>query len=209
LRTIDDAFLLGDNLLSAPIVEKGATGRDVYLPKGHWFNYWTQEDFEGGQTIHAEAPLDTLPLYVRAGAVIPLWPVQQYVGQAPVEELQLKAYAGNGEVTLYEDAGEGLDYQHGDYRWLYFTCATQNNGGLKLTWRRAGQYDPKYKRIRVEVFGIRTEPHSVRLDGQAAPLWYFENGIVEFTINTPFSLVEVIPSSENEAASTLLHPPRE
>lgn len=209
LRKVEDAFLLGDNLLSAPIVEKGAKAREVYLPKGHWYNFWTQAMFEGGQTIKAEAPLDTLPLYVRAGAVIPLWPVQQYVGQGSVEELQLKAYAGDGEVTLYEDAGEGLAYQHGEYRWLYFTCATQPNGGLTLTWRRAGQYDPKYQRIRVEVFGIRTEPQSIRLDGQAAPLWYFENGIVEFTINTPFNIVDIIPAAENPAASTLMHPPRD
>ncbi|MHB8626616.1 MAG: glycoside hydrolase family 31 protein [Aggregatilineales bacterium] len=209
LRSAEDAFLLGDNLLSAPVVEKGATGRDVYLPRGRWYNFWTQEAFDGGQTIHVEAPLDTLPLYVRAGAVIPLWPVQQYVGQGPVEELQLKAYVGNGEDTLYEDAGEGLAYQRGEYRWLYFTCTAQTDGGLKLTWRRAGQYTPNYKRIRVEVYGISTQPQSILLDGQSAPLWYFENGIVEFTINTPFSTVEIIPASESPAASTLLRPPHE
>ena len=67
LRTVEDAFLLGDNLLVAPVFEKGATERDVYLPRGRWYDFWTQQPVEeGGQTIRAHAPLDTLPLYTPA-----------------------------------------------------------------------------------------------------------------------------------------------
>ncbi len=210
LRSIDDSFLLGDNLLIAPVLDVGATKRKVYLPHGRWYDFWTEQVYDGGQQIQVDAPLETLPLFVRAGAVIPLWPLRQFVGQAPVDELRLKAFSGDGEVTLYEDAGEGLSYRRGDYRWLYFTCALQPDGELRLTWRRAGQYRPTYRNVRVEIYGIPGRPQNVLLDGQAAPLWYFENGIVEFTVPPPFDVVRILPPLPPQSApeSTLLRPPR-
>ncbi len=209
LRGIEDAFTLGDSLLIAPILEKGATERQVVLPRGRWYDWWTQQPIAGGQTITVSAPLDKLPIFVRAGAVIPLWPVMQYVGQKPLEELRLKVYAGDGEVTLYEDAGEGLSYQTGDYRWLYFTCTPESGGGLMLNWRRAGKYKPPYERVRVEIHGITIEPQAVTLDGKAAPLWYFEKGIVEVTANGPFDVARILPKEDDLAhRDTLMRPPK-
>ena len=131
------------------------------------------------------------------------------LGQKPVEELRLKVYAGNSEVALYEDAGEGLAYQSGDYRWLYFTCRTQPGGGLTLDWRRAGKYQPAYQHVRVEVFGIQIDPAGVLLDGKAAPLWYYEKGIVEFTANKPFNSARIVEKDDDRAgATTLLRPPK-
>lgn len=209
LRSIDDAFLLGENMLVAPVLDKGATERQVILPRGDWYDWWTQQPIRGEQAINVSAPLDRLPLFVRAGAVIPLWPVMQYVGQKPIDELHLKVYAGEGEVSLYEDAGEGLNYQLGDYRWLYFTCKPEAGGGLSLDWRRAGRYKPGYDRVRVEVLGIPVEPQGVLLDGKAAPLWYYEKGIVEFTANQPFDSARILERQDDSASEdTLLRPPK-
>src|SRR5581483_5410711 len=108
LRGVEDTFMVGDTLLAAPVLEKGQTEREVILPRGRWFNYHSNEVIQGGQTVRVNAPLDTLPLFARAGSVIPIWPVQQYVGQKSIDELHLRIYAGNGEVTLYEDAGENM-----------------------------------------------------------------------------------------------------
>ncbi len=209
LRGIEDSFMLGDSLFVAPVLDKGVVEREVYLPRGHWYDFWTQKPIQGGQTIRARAPLDLLPLFVRAGSVILIAPVMQYVGQVTPDELLLTVYAGDGEITLYEDAGEGLKYQEGDYRWLYFTCKMQPGGGLALDWRRAGKYKPPYERVRVEVYGIEIEPTGVWLDGKAAPLWYFEKGVVEFTANKPFDSARIVEKEDASAgAETLLRPPK-
>jgi alpha-glucosidase len=100
LRAQDDAFLVGDSIFVAPILEKGATKRTVYLPRGAWYNYWTNRLIDGARQIEVEAPLDTMPIFIRAGHVIPLWPVQQYVGENNLEEIAIRAYAGPGETTL-------------------------------------------------------------------------------------------------------------
>ena len=209
LRGIEDAFMVGDSLLVAPVLEKGQTERAVYLPKGRWFDYETNQPFNGGQTIHVPAPLDKMPVFVRGGQVIPLWPLQQYVGQVPISELHIKAYMGNGEVTLYEDAGEGTDYEtKGDYRWLYFTSKVLTSGGFQIDWRRAGKYKPPYQAVRCEVVGIDFEPTDVQLDGAAAPLWYFEKGVVEVTANRPFEVLRIIhPQVDPGPAATLLRSP--
>ncbi len=208
LRGVEDTFMVGDTLLAAPVLEKGQTEREVILPRGRWFNYHSNEVIQGGQTVRVNAPLDTLPLFARAGSVIPIWPVQQYVGQKSIDELHLRIYAGNGEVTLYEDAGENMDYVNGDYRWLYFTCKLLPTGGVSIDWRRAGKYRPGYERVRCEVYGIEIEPKAVELDGQAAPLWYFEKGVVEFTANKPFDSAQIIdPAASDRPSATLLHSP--
>jgi alpha-glucosidase len=190
LRRIEDTFMLGDSLLAAPVLEKGQREREIVLPRGRWFDYLTHQAYEGGQTIKVLAPLETLPLFVRAGKVIPLWPLQQFVGQVPIKELNLKVFVGDGDSTLYEDAGESLDYTSGVYRWLYFTCKLAQ-GNMTLDWRQAGRYIPPYTAVRCEIFGIQFEPVTVELDNKPAPLWYYEKNIVEFTAPKPFEHAKI------------------
>src|SRR5204862_7186926 len=73
-----DEYLFGRDILVAPVVEKGATSRSLYLPRGTWYDFWTREKMEGGREITRNVDLETIPLYVRAGAVIPMGPVKQY-----------------------------------------------------------------------------------------------------------------------------------
>ncbi len=158
--------------------------------------------------MRVRAPLDTMPLFVREGSVIPCWPVQQYVGQLPIEELYLRVYAGSGEATVYEDTGEGTDYLNGNYRWLYFTTKLLTTGSVSIDWRRAGKYKPPYNRFRCEVYGITVEPKMVQLDGQSAPVWYFERDVVEFTASKPFDNASIlVPDLDNSQSPTLLRSP--
>lgn len=207
LRKVEDAFLVGESLLVAPVLNKGQTEREFYLPHGRWYDYYTGKAYAGGKKVQLAAPLDHLPILVPAGHVIPLYPLQQYTGQTAISELQLKIYHGDGEITLYEDEGEGKAYQNGMYRWLYFTCKVLTNGGLSVAWRRAGKYQPTYERVRCEVYGFNREPEQVLLDNSTAPLYYFENGVVEFTANKPFEQAKIILSEPVLSESTILRSP--
>ncbi len=209
LHGIDDTFMLGDSVLIAPVVEKGATQRDLYLPRGVWYEYHSGRLIDGARSVTVNAPLEIMPIYMRAGKVIPMWPVMQYVGEQPLEEARLRVYAGSGDTTLYEDAGEGMSYRQGDYRWSYYTCQFLPSGQFAIEWRRAGQYQPPYAQVRVEVVGISAEPEMVMLDGQAAPIWYYEDGIVEFIVK-PFAEARIVgrdPSSSG-AQRTLVRKPK-
>ena len=160
---------------------RGVSSREVYLPAGtDWFDFWTNERIEGGQVTEVTAPLERLPLFVRSGTALPMWNVQQFINQAPLERLTLRLYPGNHETILYEDAGEGLDFQDGDYRWLYITIHEASER-ISINRRIAGSYVPDYKTINLEVVGLEGEPHGVRVDRQGAPLWFYDDGILEIT----------------------------
>jgi len=116
---IDDEFMIGDDLLVAPILKPNLTARLVYLPPGVWFDYWTGARHEGGSMIRVEAPLETVPLLVRGGAILPLGPEQNYVGEKPANPLRFEIYPdarGEASTSLYEDDGLTEAYQQGSFR---------------------------------------------------------------------------------------------
>lgn len=124
-------YLWGRDFLVAPVFTKGAESRDVYLPEGQWYDFWTNEAHAGGQTVTREVDLATMPLYVRAGAVIPLDPVRQYTSQAVDGPTTLRVYAGaDGEFTLYEDDGVSFDYLEGEHT---LTRMTWDDSERRLT----------------------------------------------------------------------------
>jgi alpha-glucosidase/alpha-D-xyloside xylohydrolase len=113
-RAIGDQYLWGRDLLIAPVYEKGATSRDVYLPAGQWYDWWTGEVETGGRTVQRTVDLATMPIYVRAGAIIPLDPIRQYTSQVVDKPTTLNIYQGaDGQFTLYDDDGISLDYLKG------------------------------------------------------------------------------------------------
>jgi alpha-glucosidase len=116
---IDDEFMIGGDLLVAPILKPNLTTRLVYLPAGIWFDYWTGARHEGGRMIRVEAPLETVPFFVRGGAILPLGPEMNYVGEKPANPLQFEIYPdarGEASTSLYEDDGLTEDYRQGQFR---------------------------------------------------------------------------------------------
>jgi alpha-glucosidase/alpha-D-xyloside xylohydrolase len=111
-----DEYLWGRDLLVAPVTEKGATEREIYLPRGLWRDFWTEKEVGGGRTVRRQVDLATLPLYVRAGAVLPTGPVEQYSGELHGEPIQFTAYPGaDGQFDLYEDDGSSFEYERGQF----------------------------------------------------------------------------------------------
>lgn len=123
---INDQFLFGEDIMVAPIVEQGKTARAVYLPEGQWVDYWTKEIIQGKQFIIKEAPLDVCPVYIKKGSIIPNYPVQNYVGEIKVDNLELDIYPGNGEYVHYQDDGESFNYQEGEYNLYDFKMREEN-----------------------------------------------------------------------------------
>jgi alpha-glucosidase (family GH31 glycosyl hydrolase) len=112
-----DEYLWGRDILVAPVVEKGATSRRVYLPRGAWYDYWTGERRSGGQEIDRAVDLAMTPIYIRAGAILPLGPVKQYVDEPTSESMSLTIYPGaDGSVVLYEDDGRTFAYRNGEWQ---------------------------------------------------------------------------------------------
>jgi alpha-glucosidase/alpha-D-xyloside xylohydrolase len=161
-----DEYLWGRDMLVAPVVEKGATSRRFYLPRGVWYDYWTNEPLDGGREIERAVDLETTPLYVRAGALIPHDPVRQYTSEPVAEPATVVVYPGaDGHGRLYEDDGVSFDYRGGD--WM----------GIDLTWRDADRslsmrlapgsrmLSPSPRRFLARVAGS-TETRSVTFHGE-------------------------------------------
>jgi alpha-D-xyloside xylohydrolase len=115
-QNIGDQFLFGPAILVNPVTEPGATTRHLYLPKSKWYDFWTGHSEEGGRSIDAPATLDRLPLYVRAGSIVPMGPDVEYAAEKPADPIELRVYRGaDGNFTLYEDENDNYDYEKGAY----------------------------------------------------------------------------------------------
>jgi alpha-D-xyloside xylohydrolase len=113
---IANQYLFGPALLVSPVIKAGMSKRDIYLPAGaDWVDFWTGKTFSGGQTIEAAAPIETIPLFVHAGGIIPYGPAIEYAREK-ADPLELRIYPGaNGSFTLYEDEGDNYNYEKGKY----------------------------------------------------------------------------------------------
>ncbi|MGA2261683.1 MAG: TIM-barrel domain-containing protein [Acidobacteriota bacterium] len=151
-----DQYLWGRDILVSPVVEKGATSRRLYLPRGAWFDFWTEERVEGGREIDRKVDLETMPLHVRAGAILPLGPVRQYADEPTGTPMTLIVYPGaDGTATLYEDDGKTFDYRKGI--WMRIEMGW-HNAERRLTLRLAKgsrMLPPAKRSIEVRIAGER------------------------------------------------------
>jgi len=114
---IGDQYLFGPSIMVNPVTTQGATSRTVYLP-GHtaWFDFWTGDRETASRSIVATAPIQTTPLYIPAGSILPMGPTMQFIGEKPADPIELRIYRGaNGSFTLYEDEGDTYHYEKGVY----------------------------------------------------------------------------------------------
>jgi alpha-glucosidase (family GH31 glycosyl hydrolase) len=141
---LGDEYLFGPDLLVAPVVDEGSTERAVYLPAGGWVDFWTDTVYSEPGAVTVSAPLDTLPLFVRQGAMLPLGPEMQHVGERPVDPLTLEIYRGPEQLdcrlTLYEDDGETTQYRTGAYMQTSFQLAAQADGFTLGIGKAQGQF---------------------------------------------------------------------
>ena len=164
-----DEYLWGRDLLIAPVVEKGAKTRRLYLPAGTWYDWWTGEKLEGKRWIERPVDLATMPIYARAGAIIPLDPIRQYTAQPVTEPTTLLIYPGaDGTFTLYDDDGQSLGYGNGSDSKMTWIRIQWNDATHRLTL----QPDPRMKQwpggtrvFTAKVIGSSAEPKRIEFNG--------------------------------------------
>ena len=178
LTTNGEEYMFGSGLLVAPKVWPFLQPYDVVLPKGDWVNYWTGERLAGGTTIKVDPPVDTLPVYVRAGTIIPQQPVVQNVDETPKGPLELRVYPGpDCSGNLYMDDGNTFAYQKGEFLRVHFTCEVAS-GEVKVHMSAAeGPYRPWFKDVQLTVYGP-DKVREVRVDGKSVKTWKGDGGHV-------------------------------
>ncbi len=161
----DDLFLFGDALLVAPVIEERATKRGVYLPAGEWYDYWSNEKISGGKDITVDAPIDKLPLFVKAGSIIPTQQVVQYTDEEPIDPLTLEIFPGDvAQTEWYEDDGISFDYKKGNYM-LRKATFNQTKENMKVALSQVtGDYKPPLRSIVMKFNAQKSKPTTVFLD---------------------------------------------
>ena len=146
---LNSEFLVGDSLLVAPVLEQGATKKMVYLPQGDWYDYWTGEKISGGVWFIREAPIDTCPMYIRAGSMIPMYEEMSYVGEKPYDTLYLLATPESAVYRHFQDNGEDYAYRSGAYNLYHF----EKGADGELRTQLLHENYPKYKEIVLKTIG--------------------------------------------------------
>lgn len=126
--SIGNQYLFGPAIMVTPVTSAGATSQSVYLPASGapWYNFWTGETSPAGESVEAAAPVETLPLFIRPGSIIPMGPFLQYSNEKPADPIELRVYRGaDGQFTLYEDEGDNYNYEKGE-------CIT-----IPISWNQA------------------------------------------------------------------------
>jgi len=188
-----DEFIFGNHILVCPILEPNALGRRMYIPKGQWYNYWTNELVTGGKEMWVDTAFDQIPVFVKAGAIIPKYPVQQYVGEKEIEELTLDVYYKEGKETsvVFEDAQDGYDYTKGRYSLRTFTLTGKEND-LVIRQHKEGKYVTPYSNFKINLTGLPFRVQSVEIDNEAVSLKDLQLNIHNsLTISKDFSELHI------------------
>ncbi len=163
----NDEFIFGEKILACPITEPNAKGRRMYFPFGNWYSFWTDEVIEGGQELWVDADLDSMPIFVKEGAIIPKYPIQQYVGEKEIDELVLDVYYKLGEETsqVFEDAQDGYDYIKGRYSLRNFKLVGKEKS-LIIQQYKSGKYITPYETIKIKFHGLPFKISKIQIDNE-------------------------------------------
>jgi alpha-glucosidase len=155
-------FLFGRDILVAPILWEGATKRDVRLPAGDWYDYWTNEKISGPKYFTTNAPIDRIPIFVRAGAILPTQQVMQYADQTAIDPLTLEIFPSQKSSTLlYEDDGISFDYRNGKYCLRKIEWSSGDAKSELVMDTPEGSYKPEKRNLVVKIFDWKKKPSRV------------------------------------------------
>jgi alpha-glucosidase len=199
--SLDDQFLFGSDLLIAPVLREAATQRSVYLPAGDWYDYWSGERFAGGKWIDVPVTLASIPIFVRAGAFVFEQPVVQHTGEMPGQPLHVMLFPGGAsERTMYEDAGNGFDYQRGVFARRRFAARADGSAVIVEIGAPDGTYRPQARplilTLRSQAGAARVSVGGVSLDrvadlDKAERGWTTRDGSLMIKLPDRFERIEI------------------
>jgi alpha-glucosidase len=160
-----DEFIFGNQILVCPILEPNSLGRRMYVPKGNWYNYWTNELITGGKETWVDTHFDEIPMFIKEGAIIPKYPVQQYVGELEITELILDLYFKLGKETslVFEDAQDGYDYKKGLYSLTTFKT-TGKEKELIIQQHKEGKFETSCINYKINLIRLPFKVNKIYLD---------------------------------------------
>jgi alpha-glucosidase len=166
-----DEFIFGNQILVCPILEPNSLGRRMYLPIGNWYNYWTDEVISGRKEIWVSTDYDQIPIFIKEGAIIPKYPVQQYVGELEFDEITLEVYfkLGKEKSVLYEDAQDGYDYNKGRYSLATFSLKGKEDQ-LVIQQHKEGKFNTQYSKFRINLHGLPFTVKKIQVDNEQISL---------------------------------------
>lgn len=161
----NDEFIFGEKILACPITEPNAKGRRMYVPEGNWYNFWDNTLVKGGNEVWVDADIDSMPIFVKEGAIIPKYPIQQYVGEKNIEELHLDVFykLGKEKSQVYEDAEDGFDYKKGRFSLRNFNLLGKEDS-LTVQQFKSGKYITSYETFEINLIGLPFEISKVEVD---------------------------------------------
>lgn len=179
----DHEFLCGDHILTAPITKEKDATKEIYLPQGKWFNFWDDSLHFGGAETSCKLTNYTFPLFVKEGAIIPMYPVQQYVGEKVIDTVSLHIYYKQGEEVSYyfDDAHDGYGYEDGDYREARFDLEGKGDH-LIIKQTIKGNYDGDLQSYECVFHGFPAHIKNVIVDDTEHPGFVISAGFKQIVV---------------------------
>ncbi|NNK27103.1 MAG: DUF5110 domain-containing protein, partial [Flavobacteriaceae bacterium] len=189
-----DEFIYGDKIFVCPIIEPNSKGRRLYLPKGRWYNYWTNKVVIGGKEMWVDADIESMPVFVKDGSIIPKYPIQQYVGEKKFDEITLDVYYKKGKERsiLFDDAHDGYDYTKGRYSLRTFKM-TGKPDELIIQQHKTGKYNTGYTKFRLNLIGMPFKITKIQIDKEEIPFEEAKvNGDNVLVVDKEFSELHIL-----------------
>ena len=183
LATIDSEFMFGHDLLVVPQLNEMPDPLHVELASGEWYDYWTGSRVTGSRSFDRRISIGELPVYVRAGAIIPQQPVIQHVEEVPKGPLELRVFPGSDcHGSIYTDDGNSFAYRRGVFSRTKMTCSSSSGKTMVNIAAAEGSYVPWWKELQVVVYGADKNPARVLVDGKVVDNWKFDGAAQSVTV---------------------------
>jgi alpha-glucosidase len=190
----EEEFMLGSKMLVAPKVWEFAAPYEIHFPRGDWYDYWTGTKIppgekNAGEVLKVTPGLDELPVYIRAGSILPQQPVVQNTQEVPQGSLQLLVYPGeNCGGELYMDDGHTFNYRRGEYLRASFACSTTTANAVTVQMNPVqGSYKPWFQEIQLKIYDAKAAPRSVTVGETATQNFQYDSEHKMVLVTVPFA----------------------